>query len=168
VHFISDVVGGYLVGAVILFVFLHWGAYIEKALQSSTLRIRVIIAAALSFLMNLLLPQEPMISGIFFGAAIGFAYASDHLAFEQKGNIGARILRYAIGLGSTALLYFVLQLANNLLSSLLGHSQDRLLGFVNAILLGGWLSYGAPSVFVKAGLLQRGRAEENAEQTEDI
>jgi len=155
VHFPSDVLGGYLIGAAFFVSFKLFGRGVEKALQTAGWRLRVVLAAALSFIMNLLLPGDTMIAGAFLGAAIGFAFASRNIPLDQKDGVRQKILRYLAGLASTGIVYFALKFASNPLNALSSNSQIQLIRFVRYAIVGGWVSYGAPFMLLKLGLAKR-------------
>jgi hypothetical protein len=131
------------------------GPAIEKSLQKADLRIRVILAAALSFFMNLILPKETMISGAFLGAALGFTFAAHRLAFDENDKLKIKISRYLAGLVTTGIVYIVLKIASDPINSLLGNNQENLLRFIRYALVGGWVSFGVPFLFLKVGLAHR-------------
>ena len=155
VHFITDVLGGYLIGALFYVLFRTIAPRVEKMLQRSAWRIRVVLAAAIAFIMNLLLPNDTMIAGAFLGAAVGFAFAARRVAFSQEDSAGSKLLRYAAGLLSTGLVYGALKLAAGPLDSLSGHNQEQLIRFVRYAIVGGWVSFGAPLLFVRLKLARQ-------------
>jgi membrane-associated phospholipid phosphatase len=155
VHFPSDVIGGYIIGAVFFMLFKLFGSDIKKALQHSEWRLRVILAAVLSFIMNSLLPEDTMISGAFLGAAAGFALASRNIPIDQQDTVRQKIFRYLAGLASTGIVYFALKFASNPLNALSNNNQAQLIHFVRYAIVGGWVSYGAPFIFLKLGLATR-------------
>jgi len=155
VHFPSDVIGGYIIGAVFFMLFKLFGSDIKKALQHSEWRLRVLLSAPLSFIMNSLLPEDTMISGAFLGAAAGFALASRNIPIDQQDTVRQKIFRYLAGLASTGIVYFALKFASNPLNALSNNSQAQLIHFVRYAIVGGWVSYGAPFIFLKLGLATR-------------
>ncbi|HNT59014.1 MAG TPA: phosphatase PAP2 family protein [Rectinema sp.] len=155
VHFLTDVLGGYLAGSLFFILYKLGGPSIEKILQKADVRGRVILAAALSFVMNLILPKETMISGAFFGAAIGFTFAARSLAFNEKDRLKIKISRYLVGLTTTGIVYVLLKSASGPINNLLGNNQENLLRFLRYALVGGWVSFGVPFLFLKVGLAHR-------------
>ncbi len=155
VHFPSDVIGGYLVGAVFFALFSLFGTGIEQSLQKFGWRVRVLIAAALSFVMNLLLPADTMISGAFLGASIGFAFASRNIPIETEGAVMQKVVRYIVGIASTGLVYFALKFASGPLNALSGNSQAQLVRFVRYAIVGAWVSYATPFLFLTLKLAKR-------------
>lgn len=155
VHFLTDVLGGYLAGTIFFLLYKLGEPAIEKMLQKADLRVRVILAAAISFLMNLILPKETMISGAFLGAALGFTFAAHGLSFEENDKLKIKVSRYLVGLATTGIVYIVLKMASTPINSLLGNNQENLLRFVRYTLVGGWVSFGVPFLFLKVGLAHR-------------
>lgn len=155
VHFPSDVIGGYVIGVAFFGLFKAFSPAIESMLKDSGWRMRVILAAALSFIMNLLLPSDTMISGAFLGASIGFTFASRNVPIDQRDEVRYKLLRYLAGLATTGIIYLALKFASSSLTSISGNNQEQLIRFVRYALVGGWVSYGAPFMFLKLGLAKR-------------
>jgi len=155
VHFISDVLSGYLVGAVIFLLFKIASPWIEKVLQKSEFRVQIIIIAALSFFMNVLFPRDTTISGAFLGAAIGFAFASRNVPLSYGDSATSKAIRYFVGLASAGAVYYLCKLASNPLEAISGNTQERLVRFARYAVLGGWMSYGAPFLFIKLKIAKR-------------
>ncbi|MGB9685850.1 MAG: phosphatase PAP2 family protein [Rectinema subterraneum] len=155
VHFPSDVVGGYIIGVAFFGLFKAFGPKVEPMLRDSGWRLRVILAAALSFIMNLLSPSDTMISGAFLGASIGFTFASRNVPIDQRDDVRHKLLRYLAGLATTGIIYLALKFASSPLASISGNNQEQLIRFIRYALVGGWVSYGAPFMFLKLGLAKR-------------
>jgi len=152
VHFITDVLGGYLVGILFFLFFKLIAPHVERLLQHSEWRIRVVLAAALSFIMNLLLPNDTMISGAFLGASVGFAFAAGKMSSSQSDTLSGKALRYAVGLASTGIIYAALKLAAGPIDAVSAHSQEQLIRFIRYAIIGGWISLGVPFLFIKLKL----------------
>jgi len=117
--------------------------------------VRILIAVMISFIMNLLLPEDTMISGAFLGVAIGFVFASRNIPIDMGSSVRQKLLRYLVGIATTGVVYFVLKLASNPLDALAGNNQTQLLRFVRYAIVGAWVSYGTPYVFLKLNLAKR-------------
>jgi hypothetical protein len=115
--------------------------------------------------MNSLLPEDTMISGAFLGAAAGFALASRNIPIDQQDTVRQKIFRYLAGLASTGIVYFALKFASNPLNALSNNSQAQLIHFVRYAIVGGWVSYGAPFIFLKLGLATREARKRKSDQT---
>lgn len=155
VHFPSDVLGGYLAGAIILLLYRLLFDPLEKAIKTWDFRMRIVLAVAAAFIMNLLLPGDTSMSGAFFGSAVGFAFCARDFPFSENDARNVRIIRYVLGLASTVALYAGLKLADTALNAATGASQARLVRFIRYALVGGWTSLGAPLMFLKLGLAKK-------------
>jgi membrane-associated phospholipid phosphatase len=154
VHFPTDVFAGWALGGLIVALYYKIWPKIEALLQSWGMRYRLIAAAGVTIAMNFLLPLETpsstTISGAFLGAAVGFALVSNSLRFDARGTLAQKAMRYAVGLAGTALWYFGPKLV-------LGEplsSQNPLAHFIRYAIVGLWVAYGAPWVFLKLKLVE--------------
>lgn len=155
VHFPSDVLGGYLAGGIILLLYRLLYSPLEKAIKTWDFRMRIVLAVAAAFVMNLLLPGDTSVSGAFLGSAVGFAFCARDFPFSEDDPRRVRFIRYLLGLASTAALYVVLKYADTTLNAATGGSQARLVRFIRYALVGGWASLGAPVMFLKLGLAKK-------------
>ncbi|MCX8012778.1 MAG: phosphatase PAP2 family protein [Rectinema sp.] len=159
VHFPSDVLGGYVAGGIILLLYQLFSGPLEKTIKTWDFRMRIVLVAAVAFVMNLLLPDDTSISGAFLGSAVGFILCAKDFPFSEDDPRRAKVLRYLLGLAGTAAIYFLLKAADTALQGATGGSQARLARFVRYALLGGWVSLGAPFMFLKLGLAKQEPAQ---------
>jgi hypothetical protein len=150
VHFPTDVLGGWALGALMLGVYFGLGSRIEGLLHRWNLRARLILISALTLGMNFLMPEDTRMAGAFFGGAAGFALASRFLRFSAKGSLGKKVLRYALGLAGLLAVYGL----PKLLIRDQALSQHALLRFVRYGIVGVWAAFGAPWCFFKLGLVE--------------
>jgi len=149
VHFPHDVIGGWALGLLTLAAAAFFGNRIEQTLRQLHFRYRILVAAAVALMMNFLMPADTMLSGAFFGSAIGFAMVSRDLRFNAaEGAFVQKLLRYALGLAVTVLIY----LGPKLVTSALPASQEALVRFIRYGFVGFWISFGAPWLFLKVKL----------------
>lgn len=149
VHFPHDVIGGWAFGLLVLAGFGLVGDRIERMLHQLHFRYRILAASAFALCMNFLMPADTMLSGAFFGSAIGFALVSRDFRFNAAGGAFVqKLLRYALGLTITILMY----LGSKMLTSALPASQIPLARFIRYGLVGLWVSFGAPWLFLKSKL----------------
>jgi hypothetical protein len=152
VHFPTDVLAGWAIGAGIIVLDRLVGDGIERAIAGlrETLALALVAAAALA--MNLLSGIEHVnLSGAFFGLAAGAIYARKSAPFSVSGSLWRRALRYIVGLASVAAVYAL----PKLLLAGLEAGGPPLLRFLRYALLGAWVAAGAPWLFLALGLAER-------------
>ena len=149
VHFPTDILAGWVLGGGLLVLFYVLDAKIETMLGKWNLRFRLISVALVSLAMNLLMPSDTMLSGVFFGSGAGFALASYNLRFDAGGSRKNRILRYLVGIAGTLILY----MGPKLLMGESLASQQTLIRFLRYGFVGIWVAYGAPWCFLKLKLI---------------
>jgi membrane-associated phospholipid phosphatase len=148
VHFPTDVFAGWLIGGAIVTVDAIFGDRISAFLGKQALRTKAIAMALIALAMNFLDMRDTSIAGIFLGAGLGFVLAEKYAAFEAKGRLGAKILRYLVGLAGAAVIYLGLK------AVLPGQGEPlyALCRFLRYALVGAWIGLGAPWVFLKLRL----------------
>lgn len=150
VHFPTDILGGWALGALVLGIYFGLGAKIEGMLHRWNLRARLILISALTLGMNFLMPKDTRMAGAFFGSAVGFALVSRFLRFSAKGPLAKKLLRYLLGLASLLVVY-ILPKALIKDPTL---SQQALVRFSRYGIVGLWAAFGAPWCFFKLGLVE--------------
>ncbi|MCE1195271.1 phosphatase PAP2 family protein [bacterium] len=150
VHFPTDLLGGWLLGGAMLGLFFGLRGRIEPALAKLDLRAKLLLVAAVSFLMNLLMPGDTSLSGVFLGSSAGFVFVNHDLRFDAGGTFRRRALRYLLGIAATAALY----LGPKLLIGDAFSAQAQLIRFLRYGIVGIWVAYGAPWCFVKLKLVE--------------
>lgn len=186
VHFPTDVLAGWVIGALLLWVLLK----IEKPLLRWTKPLsrpaQVLLALAGSIGLILLsviaraslgswsVPQEWIANalaafpdveinplsirsafsnaGAFFGLAAGaILLPNKNGTFDARGPVWKRFLRYVVGLVGISLIYFGL-------SAVFPHGEDYTslgLRYIRYALVGFWVTYLAPSLFIVLKLAER-------------
>jgi membrane-associated phospholipid phosphatase len=158
VHFPHDLLGGYIIGAVLLFIFLQWGERGERWIAGQSFSVQVTVAAACSIPLMLLFPSEDGVtsSATLLGMGIGFVIQARWIGFEADGALWKRALRYALGAAVMMGLWAGLRAAFSALEPAL------LFRFIRYVLMGFWGGAGAPWVFVKLGLAPAGAQRQTA------
>lgn len=172
VHFTHDVLVGWLVGALLLFLFLKVEKAVAEWFRANSLLIQIlalILATSLFLIPALLIvppfnpppvPQawiagageiiEPYhyeglltTAGSFFGLGLGVILLVRSGGFSAKGPIWQRVVRYLAGLIGVLALYLGL-------GSIFPDEIDLVsyaLRFTRYFLIGFWIAYGAPKLF---------------------
>jgi membrane-associated phospholipid phosphatase len=180
VHFLQDVLFGWLIGLVMIFIFVACDKPVASWASKLSLGVQVVVALAASIIL-ILMGQllNAWISGVsdpeswrafaaeartinfsfshagaIFGAVSGYALMRKYAPFSSKGKWVTRLARFAIGLIGVLVLYFGLDLLFGLISSdetVLGHA----LRFIRYGLVNFWVIFLAPWLFLKVHLAQK-------------
>ena len=152
VHFPTDLVGGYLVGFPILFLYRRLEPGAAAWFKSKGLALQLSISLALPALMILLFPSDEkngLIAGVtLMGMATGFLLEHHFVRFQSGGIPWKRVTRFLLG----AVVAFTLW--QGLQSALFGLEPESLYRLIRYGLVGLWGSLGAPWVFVKLRLAE--------------
>ena len=169
VHFPTDLLAGWMLAGIILFIVFMLGPHIEKLMTTGGVRMQNIAAAGIALAMNGLFPQERAIPALFLGFCLGFTMMKQRFPFsaqeEINGNkpgVQVMLFRCLVGLASTAALFLALRLVfpgeNSLfrdISAWGAASPFYDIGrFVRYGALGFWASAGAPRLFQRMALAQ--------------
>jgi membrane-associated phospholipid phosphatase len=148
VHFPRDLAGGYILGAILLFLFLTLESAITVRLGEMTLLWQIAIALAIPLAIILIYPHETTVTAgaTLLGMGVGFALERRYLGFDTEGPAWQRALRYLPGILGMLILYAGLKAAFAPLQPVL------VWRFIRYALMGLWGSLGAPWAFVKVGL----------------
>ncbi|MGA2502671.1 MAG: phosphatase PAP2 family protein [Anaerolineales bacterium] len=180
VHFPHDVILGWLIGVIVLWLVLRFWKPVAEWLKKMSLGQQV-FAAFLGSLVLILFSLIPYLwlkttnwqppaewasfatqavslegalvsGGTLFGLLAGLAWFSQHGGFSTDGPIWKRILRFL--LGAVGILVFYLGL--DVLFGLIAPSGEAvvpfILRYIRYTLVGAWVSAGAPWMFVKLKL----------------
>ena len=157
-HFPTDILGGWVLAGLVLLIYYGFGNRIAAKLSSLNIRVRIIITALIALSMNALLPEDTMLGGAFFGCVSGFVLSGHRLRFSAGGSPGRKMLRYVAGISGLAVLYALPKLV---MSEAL--TQDQLVRFLRYAAVGFWACFGAPWLFIQAGLATLEQPEDFAE-----
>jgi membrane-associated phospholipid phosphatase len=182
VHFPTDVLGGWLIGLVVVFLFVKGEPWLLPWLnrQSGTGKIGIgfvvsIVMILVGWLINLLIapiPDPPewaeyalqargishyiILAGALFGTVTGHVLMQQHAAFQTKGTWWKRLLRYVLGIIGVLVINFSLDVLFGMIAA-----DETTLGLVLRYIRYGavtlWATFGAPWVFIKIKLAERAR-----------
>ncbi len=155
VHFPTDLLGGYAVGAALLLLFMRWEPAAERWLGEHGVAWQLGAALVLPGLLLLLLPgadETAVVCGaLLIGAGAGFALERRWVGFETDGPWEQRAQRLLLGGVVLIGLRFGLKAAFS------GLQPELTFHFVRYALMGLWYGAGAPWAFVRLGLAQSTR-----------
>lgn len=151
VHFPTDVLVGWALGAAIVVLDRLFGDRIERFVAGLRENLALGLAAAVALGMNILYIQDTSLSGAFFGLAAAATYARKRAHFSVSGSFRRRALRYLFGMATVAIVYAV----PKLLLAGIEPGGPPLIRFLRYAFLGAWVAAGAPWLFLKMGLADR-------------
>jgi len=178
-HFPHDVLFGWLIGAIVLWGFIRSVDRIATWVTSKTLSMQIAIAFGISIaiiliglLLRLLISGTPdpaswsayaseartispffTLSGALFGSIVGYALMRQSARFQTSGKWSTRVLRYLLGMIGVVLIYLGLDVVFGLITP-----DETTLGYVLRYIRYAaatfWMTWGAPSVFLKIKLAE--------------
>jgi membrane-associated phospholipid phosphatase len=151
VHFPSDILGGYVIGAILLGLALTVVPRVEPWLRTLSLLWQLAIAVSAPLALAVLFSTEEGIaaSGTLMGMSVGFVLEPRWVGFDPSRVWRTRVLGYLLGV--TVLVGIWLGL--RLVFAAVGPTTP--LRFVRYALTGLWGGLGAPWLLMQVGLLQR-------------
>ena len=180
VHFPHDVILGWLIGALLLWLVLRFWKPVTAWLKKMSLGRQILAAflGSLALILFSLIPflwlkmtnwQPPQawaeyakeavsLSGIFtsagtlFGLLAGLAWFNRQGGFDAKGPLWKIILRYVLGVVGVLVFYLGLKVLFGLIAPDAEAVLPYILRYIRYVLVGAWVSAGAPWLFVKLKL----------------
>jgi membrane-associated phospholipid phosphatase len=150
VHFPTDLLGGYLLGAFLLLLYSRLEPVVERWLTGKGTAWHMGLAVAVPAILALIYPggEKYGISacGMLMGMVLGFVLERRWVAFDSGGTISKRLLRFVLGEAVLIGLWLGLK---PLLSA---YEPEPVYRFLRYSLMGLWGGLGAPWLFVKLGL----------------
>jgi len=183
VHFPHDVLLGWIIGGLLLWVVLLAWDPVSIWLRERSLG-RQILVAFLASLVLILVELIPFLglklggwvppqewaayagqavslsgaltsAGAFFGLTAGLAVFKQMGGFNTAGPVWKRILRYVLGMLGLLIIYLGLDLLFGLFAPGGEGGVTYLLRYVHYALVGAWISFGAPWVFLRWRLAEQ-------------
>jgi len=180
VHFPQDVLGGWLLGLVVLFLFIKYESRFLAWWEQKSLETRILLGLVFSvvlILVGLLVvwaisvtPDPPAwasfategrdlshyftLGGFLFGAVAGVSWMQKYARFQMAGSLWQRIGRYAMGM----VVLFAIYLGLDILFALFAADASPLgylLRYIRYACVALWASFGAPWVFLKVRLAKK-------------
>lgn len=146
VHFPQDVLGGWIVGLVILLLYL-WALRLLRGVRLP-LAVQLLLALAVPLLLFALHPSESaaMVTGVGCGMVLGFVLEGRYVQFHAGGVWWKRIARFVVGIIPLLILYLGLKAV---------FPEGEAFRFLRYALVGLWAGWLAPWVFVALRLADR-------------
>jgi hypothetical protein len=151
VHFPTDVLAGYVLGGVVLWLWLRYGGRLEKWFLDQETIHQLILITAVPALAMAAWPTEDMVTGgaTMVGIGAGLVLERRLVGFDVAGSLLRRALRFLLGGVILGGIWLGLRLAFE------GLEPALLLRILRYALVGFWGAAGAPWMFVKIGLAER-------------
>ena len=150
VHFPTDVLAGWAIGAAIIGLDRLVGDRLERFVAGLHDTFAIALVAAAALVMNVLTSKDTSFSGAFFGLVGAAVLARKRGTFSVSGTVPKRALRYLFGMATVAIVYVL----PKLLLAGLEAGGPPIVRFIRYTLLGAWIAIGAPWLFLKMGLAQ--------------
>jgi membrane-associated phospholipid phosphatase len=152
VHFPTDVLGGYLIGGLLLWLFLRYWVPFERWFCRQSTAAQLVLVVAVPLLALGLRPTADIATGAgtLLGMAVGFIVERRWIRFETPGSIVQRALRFVVGIVVLVAIWAGLRAAFQ------GLEPALLLRTIRYGLVGLWGAAGAPWLFVTLRLAPRG------------
>jgi membrane-associated phospholipid phosphatase len=152
VHFPTDLLGGYLLGALILIFFLWIAPRFEKWIVQKGFCWQLVLSLVLPILLIFMNPTGnhyvlSMIAAL-MGVSTGFVLERRFVRFSSRGLIWKRTIRYFLGVGVLFGLWAGLRIA------FFTMEPATLFRFIRYVLVGLWGGLGAPWLFVRLKLAE--------------
>jgi membrane-associated phospholipid phosphatase len=154
VHFPTDLFGGYIIGAILLFLWLWLEPPIEKWLAQKDLvwQLGTAVGAPL-FLILVFIARETYIlgpAGTLMGLGVGIVLERKWVGFESDGALSRKALRFLLG----AVMLIAVQGGFQYAFSSMG--PEPLFRFFRYLVIGFWIAFVSPWIFLKLGLVGKG------------
>lgn len=151
VHFPVDILGGFLLGALLLAAFVKLEPLVEAVLQQGGLAEKLSVALVFPAALVLSSPSgDPTCTAAgsaLMGMGIGMILERRWIGFQTRGVWWKRLLRLVIGMAISVAIWAGLK------SALASLEPESICRFLRYGLLGFWAALGAPWVFYKLGLV---------------
>jgi len=145
VHFPTDVLAGWIIGAILLVIYAAAGQPLIKWLSGLNIWPQLLLAVGIAAVLLLIDRSNEALtaSGTLFGATIGLVLAHRYVSFSVRGQWWQRAVRFIIGI----IILFGLYLGLKTVFPADGTAMGAAFRFLRYSLLGVWLVLGAPWLF---------------------
>ena len=145
VHFPTDVLAGWVIGAILLGPCLTVQSRVERLLGKLSLRVHILLALAVPLLLLIIYPTKDTVTSLapLAGMGVGLALTHRYISFSASGPWWQRVVRFLLGGAIVAALYLGLKMVFP------GEESAFYLAFrfLRYALVGLWTTLGAPWLF---------------------
>ena len=149
-HFPSDLLGGYVIGALVLFLFIRLGPFWEAWFSRKGIYSQLVASIGLPALLIVFIPSgnDGLLTavGALMGVATGIVLERRWVRFCSDGRWSQKVLRYLVGIVVLFGVWFGLRMAFKQLE------PADLFRVIRYALVGLWGGLGAPWLFVRLKL----------------
>lgn len=162
VHFPQDVLGGWLIGLVVLVIYIWAEPLVARWLSGQKAAILVVLAVGVPVLLIFLHPAD--VDGLYpaegsitpmsalAGFGLGLIMEREWVRFRAGGKWGRRVLRFLLGMAIAAVFYLGPRL---ILPEEMAYGLEAGLRFVRYALVGWVVAFLCPWLFVRLGLAEQ-------------
>jgi len=145
VHFPTDVFAGWIIGVILLVVYIVFGEMVGSWLAGLKLGWQLLLAAGVPLLLLLTHPVTDVITtaGTLLGMATGLVLARRYISFSVGGPWWQRAVRFLIGV----IILFALYLGLKAVFPGDASSMGAVFRFLRYAIIGMWVTLGAPWLF---------------------
>ena len=145
VHFPTDVLAGWIIGAILLVIYIVARNPLGKWLSGLNMWLQLLLAVGIAAVLLLIDRSNEALtaSGTLFGATAGLVFARRYVSFSVRGPWWQRAVRFLIGI----IVLFGLYLGLKAVFPPDGTALGAIFRFLRYTLLGAWLVLGAPWLF---------------------
>jgi len=177
VHFPHDILGGWIIGLVVLFLFIKYEQRVSEWFDSRSNDVQIGLGFGVSLVFIVIglivgaviaptsdssawahlstearsLTSYFTLAGAFFGAVAGYVMMKSGARFQTEGSWTQKLVRYLVGIVGVLIAMYGLDALFSLIAS-----DETVLGYVLRYIRYGtatfWAMYGAPWVFLKTKL----------------
>jgi membrane-associated phospholipid phosphatase len=166
VHFPTDVLAGFILGVIALWLYSSGGPVFEKWLKGLDFRWQVVLAVVAPAILAISHPTTDviLIMSVLSGFCLGLAMLNRYVSFSAGGPVWQRAARFLAGDAVVAVLYILPRLfADTGLAARLNLAVfTNPLHYLNYGAIGLWITFGGPWMFRKLNMAPGLEEAENA------